>query len=86
MTHSEKFYSQLVGSGKTFGDSDQGYIGFVLENVTVAIPCRSLRSVQMPDMQLKLLVSSLLLRTRQPVTWLARATQAPECPRRLTGR
>jgi len=37
MTHSEKFYSRLVGSGRTFGDSDQGYIGFVLENVTVLL-------------------------------------------------
>jgi hypothetical protein len=37
------------------------------------------------NMQLKSLVASLLLRTWQPVTWLACATQAPERPRRLTG-
>jgi hypothetical protein len=35
-------------------------------------------------MQLKSVVATLLLRTWQPVTWLAYATQAPERPRRLT--
>lgn len=36
------------------------------------------------NMQLKSVVAALLLRTWQPVTWLAYATQAPERPRRLT--
>ena len=31
-----------------------------------------------PNMQLKSLVATLLLRTKQPVTWLAYPTQAPE--------
>ena len=35
-------------------------------------------------MVLKSVVATLLLRTWQPVTWLAFATQAPERPRRLT--
>jgi predicted enzyme related to lactoylglutathione lyase len=34
---SEGFYSRLFGSGKTFGDETQGYIGFVLENVSVLL-------------------------------------------------
>ena len=38
-----------------------------------------------PNMQLKSLVASLILRTKQPVTWLAIATQAPERLGRLTG-
>ena len=42
--------------------------------------------VWLHNMQLKSLVASLLLRTWQPVTLLAGATQAPERPRCLTGR
>ncbi len=37
MNDAEAFYSQLFGSGKTFGDTDQGFIGFVLENVSVLL-------------------------------------------------
>jgi hypothetical protein len=36
-------------------------------------------------MQLKLLVATVLLRTKQLVTWLAYATQAPERLGRSTG-
>lgn len=37
MNHSETFYSLLFECGKTFGDPDQGYVGFVLENVSVLL-------------------------------------------------
>ncbi len=48
------------------------------------IATSQLLKLTLHNIQLKSVVASLLLRTWQPVTWLACATQAPERPRRLT--
>jgi hypothetical protein len=37
MNDSELFYSMLLGQEKSFGDASHGYLGFVLENVSVLL-------------------------------------------------
>lgn len=37
MDASEAFYSKLLETQKTFGGGSQGYVGFVIENVTLLL-------------------------------------------------